>query len=45
MTVTLAWLLQCVAFLAFVAATFGVAARVNLLAAGLAVWMLSLLLL
>jgi len=31
------------AFLAFISAAFGVPSRVNLIAAGLALWMLSLL--
>jgi len=41
---TLHFMLLLVAFLCFAAATFGVTARVNLTAAGLALWMLSLLL-
>lgn len=41
--ITLRLLLLVLAFIAFVAATFGVTSRVNLIAAGLALWMLSLL--
>ena len=41
--ITLRLLLLVLAFVAFVCATFGVTSRVNLLAAGLALWMLSLL--
>jgi hypothetical protein len=36
-------LFELLAFVCFVAAAFGVAARVNLVAAGLALWMLALL--
>jgi hypothetical protein len=44
MTLTLALLLQLLALGCFVAATFGVTARVNLVAAGLALFMVSVLL-
>lgn len=40
MSPILTMLLLAVAFVLFVLATFGVTARVNLLAAGLAVWVL-----
>ncbi len=40
---TLHVLLYLLAFLCFVAATFGVPARVNFVAAGLALWVLTLL--
>lgn len=43
MTITIAVILEFLAFLCFVAAAFGVQARVNLVAAGLALWILSLL--
>ena len=42
MVLTLALLFRLLALGCFVAATFGVAARVNLVAAGLALFMLSL---
>jgi len=41
--ITVRLILVLLAFLAFTAATFGVSSRVNLLAAGLALWMLSVL--
>ena len=37
-------ILELLAFICFVAAAFGVPAKVNLVAAGLALWMLALLL-
>ena len=43
MTITIDWILHLLAFLAFVAATAGVSSRVNLIAAGLALWTLALL--
>ena len=38
MTITLSWILQVLALVAFVLATIGVSARVNLMALGLACW-------
>lgn len=42
MVITLALVVQLLALVCFVAATFGVPARVNLLAAGLALWLLAI---
>jgi len=44
MNVSLTWVLMIMAFICFLLATFGVGSRVNLLAAGLAFWSLSLVL-
>jgi hypothetical protein len=41
MTVTIHFLLYVLAFLCFVAATFNYPARVNLVALGLAIWVLT----
>jgi len=43
MTLTIVAILHLLAFALFVAAALGVPSKINLVAAGLAVWMLSLL--
>ena len=43
MLLTFATILELLAFVSFVAAAFGVVARINLVAAGLALWVLSIL--
>jgi uncharacterized membrane-anchored protein len=43
MLLTLSLILQIVAFIAFVAAAAGVPARINLVATGLALWVLSII--
>jgi hypothetical protein len=44
MTLTLDLVLVVLAFMCFAAATFGLPARVNLIATGLALWILSVIL-